>query len=56
MALSKTFKPTSEGTAVQFLGFDLEGKPKPYMLRVKTAAFAADLVTAMQKEVEDIKE
>ena len=55
MAISKTFNPSVEGSTIRFLGFDLNGKPKTYMLRVKTAQMATDLVEVMRKEVEEIK-
>jgi hypothetical protein len=52
MALPKTFNPSVEGATIRFLGFDLNGKPRTYMLRVKTGQSATDLVEAMLKEVE----
>ncbi len=55
MAMSTTFNPSSEGSTIRFLGFDTNGKPRTYMLRVKTAQNASDLVEAMQEEVEEIK-
>ena len=55
MAISKTFNPRVEGSTIRFLGFDLNGKPKTYMLRVKTAELATDVVVLMRKEVEEIK-
>lgn len=55
MALSKTFNPSFESNTIRFLGFDQNGKPKTYILRVKTAEMATNLVEAIQEEIEDLK-
>jgi nucleoporin NUP2 len=55
MAMSATFDPSADGSQIKFLGFDLEGKPGPYSLRVKTADVAKDIVQKMKDEVEAIK-
>ena len=55
MALTKAFNPNVENSTIRFLGFDLMGQPKTYILRVKTAQMATDLVNAIQKEVEDMQ-
>jgi nucleoporin NUP2 len=55
MAISSNFDPSSEGPQIKFLGFDLEGKPAPYALRVKTADVASGIVKKMKDEVEAIK-
>ena len=55
MTLSTSFNPSSENQVVKFLGFDQNGKPGPYQLRVKTVSDAAAIVKAMQDEVEALK-
>jgi len=55
MALPKAFNPSVENNTIRFLGFDLNRKPKTYMLRVKNGEMATGLMEAMQKEVEEVK-
>lgn len=55
MTISAQFDPTTQGAHVKFLGFDLNGKPGPYMLRVKTASDATNVVNKLREEVEAIK-
>jgi nucleoporin NUP2 len=55
MTISTSFKPTSTGNTVSFLGFDLNGKPGPYQLRVKTATDAGNILKALEEEVEALK-
>jgi hypothetical protein len=37
------------------LGFDLNGKPGPYSMKVKTATDAGNIVDALKEEVEALK-
>jgi hypothetical protein len=37
------------------LGFDLNGKPGPYSMKVKTATDAGKIVDALKEEVEALK-
>jgi nucleoporin NUP2 len=55
MTISTSFKPSSNGNSVSFLGFDLNGKPGPYQLRVKTATDASNILKALEEEVEALK-
>ena len=55
MTIPTSFKPTVTGNTVKFLGFDLNGKPGPYQLKVKTATDAANIVKALEEEVEALK-
>ena len=55
MSINETFEPKNEGNSVSFLGFDLDGKPCPYTLRMKTPEMAKEMVRAIQNEVEEIK-
>jgi nucleoporin NUP2 len=55
MTISTSFKPTATGNTVKFLGFDLNGKPGPYQLKVKTATDATSVVKALEDEVEALK-
>lgn len=55
MAVGKSFDATAEGNNVKFLGFDLAGSMKPFLLRVKTADAAATVAAAIKKEVEALK-
>jgi nucleoporin NUP2 len=55
MGLHDAFKATSEGKHVRFIGFDLEGKMKPFALMVKTPDLGKALVEALTKEVEALK-
>ncbi|GMK58019.1 hypothetical protein CspeluHIS016_0500510 [Cutaneotrichosporon spelunceum] len=55
MGLHDAFKATAEGKHVRFIGFDLEGKMKPFALMVKTPDFAKALAEALTKEVAELK-
>ncbi|WWC70310.1 uncharacterized protein I206_104260 [Kwoniella pini CBS 10737] len=55
MSVSSSFNPTVEGPHVRFLGFDNDGKPVPYALRVKNAEVAKKIADELQKEVDVIK-
>ncbi|KAK8864282.1 hypothetical protein IAR55_001528 [Kwoniella newhampshirensis] len=55
MAVSSSFRPSVDGSHIKFLGFDQNGKPVSYALRVKNAQAASDLQKALEKEVEAIK-
>jgi len=55
MTISTSFKPTSAGNTVKFLGFDLNGKPGPYQLKVKSATDAENVLKALEEEVEALK-
>ena len=55
MTISSSFNPSSQGNTIKFLGFDLNGKPGPYMLRVKTPTDANNIVNKLKEEVEGIK-
>ncbi|WWD17421.1 hypothetical protein CI109_101862 [Kwoniella shandongensis] len=55
MSVNSTFNPSVDGSHVKFLGFDQDGKPVSYALRVKNAQTASDLQKALEKEVEAIK-
>ncbi|WRT66248.1 uncharacterized protein IL334_003201 [Kwoniella shivajii] len=55
MTVNSSFNPTVEGSHVKFLGFDSDGKPVPYALRVKNAEVAKKLQEELQKEVNTIK-
>lgn len=55
MTISSAFNPSAQGNQVKFLGFDQNGKPGPYSLKVKTADDATRIVAAMEEEVKAIK-
>ncbi|WVW83771.1 hypothetical protein I302_105792 [Kwoniella bestiolae CBS 10118] len=55
MSVNGSFNPTVDGAHVKFLGFDGDGKPVPYVLRVKSAEVAKKIQEELQKEVEAIK-
>lgn len=55
MTISSKFDPSAQGAFVKFLGFDLNGKPGPYSLRVKTASDATNVANKLKAEVEAIK-
>lgn len=55
MGLSSSFNATNTGGQVNFLGFGQDGSTANYLLRVKTADMAKDLVDKLQEEVEEIK-
>lgn len=54
MAVQPSFAPTADGKAVKFLGFNLAGEPKAFLLRVKTEEMANTLVDALKKETANI--
>ncbi|AAW40748.1 hypothetical protein CNA01910 [Cryptococcus deneoformans JEC21] len=56
MAVKSTFNPSVEGPYLKFLGFNMDGKPTPYALRVKNAEAANTLLEGLKKEVEEIKD
>lgn len=55
MAVKSTFNPSVEGPYLKFLGFNMDGKPTPYALRVKNAEAANTLLEGLKKEVEEIE-
>ncbi|KIR25629.1 hypothetical protein I309_05568 [Cryptococcus deuterogattii LA55] len=55
MAVKSTFNPSVEGPYLKFLGFNMDGKPTPYALRVKNAETANTLLEGLKKEVEEIE-
>jgi len=55
MTISTSFNPTTIGNTVKFLGFDLNGKPGPYSLKVKTATDANNIVKTLNEEVAALK-
>ena len=55
MTISSSFNPSAVGNYVKFLGFDMNGKPGPYQLKVKTADDATRIVDKMKEEVAAIK-
>lgn len=55
MTISTSFNPTQQGNVIKFLGFDLNGKPGPYSMKVKTATDAGNIVDALKEEVEALK-
>ncbi|KAL0250596.1 hypothetical protein I308_102779 [Cryptococcus tetragattii IND107] len=55
MAVKSTFNPSAEGPYLKFLGFNMDGKPTPYALRVKNAEAANTLLEGLKKEVEEIE-
>ncbi|KAL1413630.1 hypothetical protein Q8F55_001408 [Vanrija albida] len=55
MAVGESLDPKADGNNIRFLGFDVAGSMKPFVLRVKTADAAATLVAAIKKEVEALK-
>ncbi|WWC89455.1 uncharacterized protein L201_004379 [Kwoniella dendrophila CBS 6074] len=55
MSVNGSFNPTIEGSHVRFLGFDNDGKPVSYALRVKNAEVAKKIQEELQKEVDAIK-
>ncbi|WVN88213.1 uncharacterized protein L203_103414 [Cryptococcus depauperatus CBS 7841] len=56
MVLKSTFSPSADGSFLKFLGFNTDGKPTLYALRVKTAQSAEKVKEALAKEVENIKD
>ncbi|WVQ72602.1 hypothetical protein IAR50_002160 [Cryptococcus sp. DSM 104548] len=50
MSFKSTFKPTAEGPYIKFLGFNKDGKPTPYALRVKNAEVAKTVAENLEKE------
>lgn len=54
MAVQSTFKANQREANVTFVGIDLTGNVKSYMLRVKTKDMAKDVVDSLNKEVEAI--
>ncbi|WWC61765.1 uncharacterized protein I303_104350 [Kwoniella dejecticola CBS 10117] len=55
MSVNASFNPTVEGPHLRFLGFDNDGKPVPYALRVKNADVAKKIQEELQKEIDVIK-
>lgn len=55
MAVTASLDPKAEGKSVQFIGADLEGKPMPCRLAIKTAETAKAFADAVKKEVEEVK-
>ncbi|WVQ67788.1 uncharacterized protein L199_005993 [Kwoniella botswanensis] len=55
MSVNSSFNPTVDGPHVKFLGFDNDGKPVPFALRVKNAEAAKKIQEELQKEVDAIK-
>ncbi|ODO08059.1 hypothetical protein I350_03642 [Cryptococcus amylolentus CBS 6273] len=50
MTFKSTFKPTADGPYIKFLGFNKDGKPTPYALRVKNAEVAKTVAEKLEKE------
>jgi len=55
MAVTASLDPKAENKSVQFIGADLEGKPMPCRLAIKTAESAKAFADAVKKEVEEVK-
>ena len=55
MTIRPDFSPTVQGPNIRFTGFDLDGKPAAFSLRVKTETLADEFAEVLRKEVEAIK-
>lgn len=56
MNLSPSLKVSAEDKTVKFVGFNLEGKPTPYTLRIKSEEMARELVSNIDREIEAMEE